>query len=632
MKQHTDAMSRSTWLAGGLLGLSLMFMIQGYFGIDHDSALYLGEVMRLRFPDILGRDLFFSHGSQGSYTLFPYLVAALLPFIDVSTFFLWATVVGMVFFAAASWLALRELLPATQRYLPWLALLCLPTAYGAYRIFGYGEPFFTPRLYAEGLCLLAIAQLARGRVAWGIACLALAAVLHPLQAIGAGLVAWLWLVSNSRAWLHALWAIPAALILGLAGIAPFDGLLQSLDDATYKAASTYSTHLFVAGWRAVDFQTLAFDLVVLGIAARVAEGPWRRWAQAALLGVLIALATSFILADLMHLVLPTGLQLWRTHWLAHWLAMAAVGWMLQRDLAARDLPRIGLLTLAVTLAYGRPGWTWMPVVFLYLAWPQACPRLRPAIRTSVWVGAFAAVGLFFLDYIGQIHQSFVEANHQLARVPFDRAFFTYPALSLAVALVGTWAWLRGNRALRLALFAFALLPLSTYAAYRWDSRPALYKALEAHEFQPALFGVAIPEDAQVYWERASVVANWLVLNRADYYSPQQLSGLVFSPGAAREFTHRMDRLKPLRQDVQSCLKPELPAEARRSCRISEAAMHAACALDKASPPPDYLILPYRQSSPSLGSWSIHDPAAEDPAMTYWLYACSDIEAGSRATP
>ena len=627
MTHGTESAVRTTWLAGALLGLSLMFMIQGYFGIDHDSALYLGEIMRLKFPDILDRDLFFSHGSQGSYTVFPHLVAGLLPYIDVSIFFLWATVVGMAGFAAASWLALRALFPAGQRYVPWLALLCLPSAYGAYRIFGYAEPFFTPRLYAEGLSLLAVAMLARGRTPAGLACLVLAAILHPLQAIGAGMIVWVWLVFGHRAWLHALWAIPVALVLGVAGIAPFDGLTQSLDEATYNVARTYSAHLFVGGWRAVDFQTLAFDLVVLGYAARIAEGPWRRWTQAAWLGLPLALAASFVLADLMHLVLPTGLQLWRTHWLAHWLAMASVGWILQRDLTARDLPRICLLALAVTLAYGRPGWAWMPVGFLYLAWPRICPRLRPSIRAAVWIGAIAAVGLFFLDYIGQVHQSFVDANRQLARVSFDRAFFTYPALTLALALAAIWAWRRSRNTGKLALFAFALLPMAAYAGYRWDSRPALYKALEAHAFQPGLFGTEIPRHAQVYWERASVVGNWLVLNRADYYSPQQLSGLVFSPGAAREFTQRMDRLKPLRQDVEKCLKPELPADARRNCRISEAAMRALCAPYPASPPPDYLILPYRQRSRALGSWSVHDPAAEDPSLTYWLYDCRDVEAG-----
>ena len=626
MSNSNEPTRQTTFLAGAMLGLSLMFMIQAYSGIDHDAALYLGESLRLRFPQILGLDPYFAHGSQGSYTVFPLVIAAVSTQADVATLFLWGTAVGMVCFAGASWLALRATLPKGERILSWLALLCLPTSYGAYRIFGYGEPFLTPRLYAEGLSLLAMALLARGRTPVGLGLLALAALLHPLQAIGAGLIVWLWLVLQDRRWLHALWSLPAVLMLAFAGIAPFDGLLKTVDPDTMRTAQSYSAHLFVTRWRLIDFQTVAFDVLVLGYAMRCAPPDWRSWARAGVVGIVIALTTSFLLADVMRLLLPTGLQLWRAHWLTHWLAMASVGWLLHRDLAARDLTRASLIALAVTLAYGRPGWAWMPAGLIYLAWPHLHLRLRPSLRRAVGIGAVFALLLFFFDYIGQMHQAYVDARRQLVMAPFDRAFFTYPALSLALVAGATAAWHASGRIGRITLIMCLLLPFAAYAGYRWDNRPALYKALEANPFRPNLFGIEIPEKAQVYWERASVVVNWLVINRADYYSPQQLSGLVFSPGAAREFSRRAERLKPLRMDVQKCLRPELTSEERRSCHMSSAALHHACAPDPESPPPDYMILPYHQSVRSLGSWTIHDPAAKDPQLTYWLYSCNDVTA------
>ncbi|MCR6497344.1 hypothetical protein LJB71_14745 [Thermomonas sp. S9] len=341
----------------------------------------------------------------------------------------------------------------------------------------------------------------------------------------------------------------------------------------------------------------------------------------------LALATSHVLADLLRLALPAGLQLWRAHWLAHWLAMAAVGVLIQRDLSARDTPRLLLLALVVTLAYGRPGWAWIPFGLLYVFWPHVQSRLRPALQRLVAAGCLLAVLLLFLDYIAEVHAEFVKAHWQLAQVPFDRAFFTFPALTLGLALAATALWQRAARAGRLILLAL-LLPFCAYAGLRWDARPALYKALEAHPFQPDLFGVHLPEHAQVYWERASSVANWLVINRADYHSPQQLSGLVFSPGAAADARARMDRLRPLRQDVQKCLDaPALPAtpKAKAPCRISDAALRTVCAPGTAAAPaPDYLILPYRQSQPALGQWTVTLGLVEEPARTYYLYDCRDL--------
>lgn len=627
MNVHADR-SFLTTVAGAALGLGLLFMIQAYFGIDHDSVLYLGEALRLRLPGILDHDLFFQYGSQGRYTVFPHVVAILLSTgAAASTLFMVGTILGLLLFAGASWLALRALLPAGQRWLPWLTLLCLPTAYGAYRIFGYAEPFFTPRVYAESLCLIALALLTRQHLRAAAACLLAAVLLHPLQALGALLVFWLWLVLSDRRWLHALWLLPIPFALGLFGIAPFDGLLHALDRTTYKLAYQFSRHLFVGGWRAEDFQTLTFDLLMLLLAARTQSAPLRRWSLAAAIAMPLALATSYVLADLLRLALPAGLQLWRAHWLAHWLAMAFVGIAIQRDLTARDIPRLLLLVLTVTLAYGRPGWAWMPFGLLYASWPWLQPRLRPALQKLVGAGCLLAVLLFFLDYIAGVHAEFVKAHWQLAQVPFDRAFFTFPALTLALAVAATALWRRASHAGRFILMV-VLLAFCAYAGLRWDARPTLYKALEAHPFQPTLFGVELPERAQVYWERASSVANWLVINRADYYSPQQLSGLVFSPGAAQDALARMDRLRSLRQEAQKCVDPlmsQIESGTTPPCQISAAALRTACAPGtKTAPAPDYMILPYRQPQPALGQWTVKLGLLEEPTRTYYLYSCHDL--------
>lgn len=618
----------ATLLAGALFGLSLQFMIKAYFGIDHDSVLYLGEILRLRMPEQLSQDLFFLHGSQGSYTLLPHLVAALPSAIDLPALFMAATVIGLLLFAAASWLALRAIVPPGQRYWPWLALLCLPATYGAYRIFSYGEPFFTPRLYAEPLCLVAVAWLTERRIGPALICLGLAGLLHPLQALGAALIAWAWLVLDDRRWLHALWSIPVILILAWTGIPPFSGLLLPLDPATLQLARIHSAHLFLEHWRAADYQTLIFDGLLLTGGLSLTP-VLRRWAAACLIGLGLSLLATYLLTDQLHLTLPTALQLWRSHWLAHWFAMALVGVFLQRDLQARDTQRVLLLILCILLGYGEPGWLWLPVWGAYLGWPRLLGRVRPALQVWILLGTLLAITLFFLDYLGTIAHDFREAHYQLARYPLDRAFFTFPALSLGLALAVILLWQRGAAVIRASLVIAGLLPLMTYAAARWDARPALYKALETHAFQPTLFGHALPPHAQVYWAHASSVANWLVINRPDYYSPQQLSGAIFSPGLASDAQARIARLRPLFKGIETCIDPRLDTDSRRRCRLPEAALRRACALDTSpAPPPDYLVLPYPQQAPVLGTWSVTDPTADIPVLTFRLYACRDIRAAA----
>ena len=61
---------------------------------------------------------------------------------------------------------------------------------------------------------------------------------------------------------------------------------------------------------------------------------------------------STAVVDWLHLELPTGLQLWRVHWLAHWMSMAA--------LATLSATGLGLLTSLVVEAGSAIGSTLTP--------------------------------------------------------------------------------------------------------------------------------------------------------------------------------------------------------------------------------------------------------------------------------
>lgn len=88
MKTSTTSGSKLPVLAGALLGLAMLLLVRRYWGIDHDATLYLGQALAQRWPGNFANDLFFLHGSQGRYTLFPWLTGWLVGWLDpIAVFF-----------------------------------------------------------------------------------------------------------------------------------------------------------------------------------------------------------------------------------------------------------------------------------------------------------------------------------------------------------------------------------------------------------------------------------------------------------------------------------------------------------------------------------------------------------------
>ena len=620
-------------LAGALLGICMLLLVHRYWGIDHDATLYLGQALAQRWPETFGNDLFFLHGSQGRYTLFPLISGWLVGWFDPLAVFFWGGVAGLLMFAAASWHCLRALLPEGERYWAWLGVLVLPSFYGRAIIFSYAEPFLTPRPFAEGLCLLAIGLMARGRVAGAGACMLLAGMLHPLQAIAALLVVWPWLVMRDRRWLHAAWlALPIALA-GLAGVEPFAGLFVPMEGEWLATLRAINGQLFVTGWAVMDYRIVAFDVLLLACAARIPGHAFGSWCIAALVGLCMGLAASLLLVDVLHLALPAGLQLWRVHWLAHWFAMAAMAVLLFHDLARRDVARVLLLVLAGLLAWGPMEWIWLPFGMLYAAWPRIEAHLRPHVRNLL--GGLFALGilLLLLNFIINELANFRLVQGRLALYALDRRLLAFPLVALGLPLAALALWNRARPAARWGLLAL-LCPALAVATARWDITSPARHALNAHADTPDLFGQAIPEDALVYWDNVGLLGTWSVLRRADYYDPQQLSGLVFNKGTVDDAKARITRMDLLMTESSACQQAMADKDTGSACRISDAGMQRACA-PGTLPKPDYLVLPYRQAQRALGSWTMEDASTRQPIATYWLYRCDDVTlngSGSRMAP
>lgn len=613
--------NRASAVAGAMLGISMLLLVHRYWGIDHDAALYLGEALHLLQPDIYGKDLYFASGSQGNYTLFPWLLARLMSWFDPVPLFLWGGLAGLLAFAWASWFCLSSLLPPGKRYWAWLGVLCLPTFYGRTVIFGYAEPFLTPRPCAEALALVAIGLMARKRAFAALSCLALSMLVHPLQALAAALVMWTWAVMQDRRWLHALWLLLPAVGAAMSGLEPFDGLLRRVDADWWAELRRMTDQLFVTGWPALDYQYMTFDVTLLLGAWHWRRDSLGRLSVAAVAGLALGVGGSLLLVDGMHLALPMALQQWRVHWLVHWLAMAVFASRLHADLSTGSRMRGVVFVLMGLLAWGAVAWAWVPVALLYAAWPRILPRLR--LRASGLLVGVVGIGiaLLLVQHIALELSYFGLAHHDLEEFAIDRRILAYPLLALGLPMAAALLWMRGGTRTRAALFA-GLLPLLATAALRWDIQVPQQRLVLQNARQHDLFGLSIPRHAQVYWHDMSLVATWLVLGRADYFDSQQLSGIAFHPGTVREAKKRINRIGPMLDVLDAC-KAASPDGSYRNCRIPNAALARACA-PGVEPRPDILILPLELPFPPEGRWRRTNAAGTSLLADWALYSCDGI--------
>ena len=607
-------------IAGCLLAGLALFYLRRYMGINHDAALYLGQALLERWPDIFRSDLFFAHGSQGSYTALPWLVSRAFDFATPGTVFLVGTVIGLLCFAASTWFFLYTVLPSKQRYWALLGVLCLPAAYGVVRIFSYGEPFLTSRPLAEAFCLLGLGLLARKRTILGILCAGIALLLHPLQAIAASLIAWPWLVMQNRRWLHALWLVIPITLLGFTNIAPFRDLFQPIDATWLADVRGFTGQLFLGTWNVADFNVLAFDAFILTYAWRKLPTKFGAWCLSALIGLALGMSANLILVDWLNLTLPAALQLWRVHWLAHLFAMASVAALLYHDLNNREPARAFCLGLALILVQNA-SWPWLLFAALYVAWLRLLGTTPSLVKRTLGLTCVLGMLTLFAVYAANEWLPFRMAHYRLELYAVDRRLLVFPLLALGLPLIGVMVWERCSRAWRRVMLFLALMPLLLAGMIRWDARPPMVTSIENNPFRPNMFGPTIPRYAHVFWVGDLYPSVWLTLHRAEFFSVRQLAGAIFNRGTAVEAHQRLDRvLLAMREDLYC---QQQPLKQREACQLDDEAMRIACQPGPTRRP-DYMVLPYHQPQRAAGRWDFIDPATGQPAVSYWLYSCAQV--------
>ena len=616
-------------IAFGILAVSLLLVLRPYSGIRHDAILYLGQGFLRWQPSEFSHDLFFAYGGQAEFTVFPQLLAWLLKHFSVADIFIVATFLGRVLYLVAAGLLVRALFREngvrTQVY-ALLAVLALPSVYGGFLVFSYSEPFFTGRTLAEPLGLMALAALLSGR--WLICTVLwlMAALLHPLQALAVWIVIWFWLVLQNRRWLLLLIPVVLVLLLAALGVKSLAFIALKYDAEWYSWIASPNRNVFMLKWPVKSWMALLSDSFLLVLSIQYFSGRLQVFAKAVFLALICSCLASIVLADLMRLAFMTSLQLWRVQWVAHWFAMAALP-LLAWSIYNREYGRERLLLLVACVVWAMPAgqispspWLVALVIPLFVFWGALVRKARPAFSREMII--FVALGLMLglLLMIVTTVTAFLKQGADLGSFRLDSILLGHPLVLALLLLGGMRAWGRPSGAFKGVLLC-GLSASLIYSLYSWDSRSIWNRYVEERAGESNPFGVQLERGAQVYWEK-ELLAPWLLLRRASYFSEEQQAGLLFERKTAEEAYRRKMILQRLAVQAEFCNAIGVVTGQVDSCSLDIYAVRDMCI--SAGHELSYIVLQTELAVPELGWWMVPKHNKEGQDITFHLYSCSGV--------
>lgn len=613
--------------------LALWLGSHPWHGIWHDAMLYAVQALRRLSPENFQADLYFLHGSQDSFTVFSPIYAAAIERLGLQAANNVLLLAGFVLWAAAAVYLSRALLRGFHFWLGLAMLFTWPSDYGPTPdVFRLAEPFLTPRLFAEGLGILALGCFVRQRWGWGMLAAGMALALHPLMACapllaGVLLLAW----GNWRALAVALLAsagLAAALVL--AGIPPFDRLLLSMDAEWLALVQQRAPMNTWTAWQAQEWVSrtaVAFGL--LAPAALLASGMTARLFRCALAVGALGLLASWLGTGLGNNLLLIQVQPWRVLWMTQLCSWLALAWLLAEYWRGGRLPRALLLIMCLAaltrdsvggaaavlaglalyrhacgLASGAQ-WTWP-------AWGNAAFLACVAGLLLAWVAEVSRMAAFALSPEPHPAPLWVAAVWLLVALKLGAGAALWTGL-LAAVWISAGSERKGQQLLGFGL-AFSALALSMLYAVRplprqFDLSPAGERAVQA------AFSQLVPAGAVMYWQNNATVS-WFALRRANYASNMQITGLSFNRGTAVEGARRMARLARL--GGKDAIVSLNEVQTRLGAKLLPAPSAEGLAYVCGDPGLDYVVL----ATPLAGAVAQARDIEYD--QTYYLFDCARL--------
>ncbi len=607
-------------------------ILRPYLGIVHDALLYV-HVAEFGRSDAFARlDVLVANDRQMDRSVFVPLMRPAIDALGVAAAAMLTAVAGLIAWIAGLAVLARVLVGRDW----WIVAVGFP-AFGAYwgPLFFIGEPFATPRVFAEAAVLASLALVLGHRAGWATAVAIAACALHPIVGLtGLAVVVIVVVMDRPRLVPYAAAAAVAAVLvaawdpLRIAGTAGFT--------TAWLGIIAERAGLVLPGeWPAVAWMRTAFGFSVVGaLYLTSVDGPTRRLSAATLVGATAGLGASVLFSWVWIRPLVTQLQPWRILWLLHLVAIVGViMFTIDAVRTARASSRVrALAAWAVTLAVVLTSSPMLFVLVLVIAIPLMLPhrgRVATLVEHPRFLHALVAftcllAGVQVIVAVARI--AFVEEWDRIPWLAYSSRLPAFTALVAACLVLAVVALGRsgGARVAGVGILAVAL----AFGLATWDHRTPWQEFGEALEEPIA----DLPPDAIVLVE-SDDLASATLLRRPTYYSNYSGAGVVFSEDLAVVYTHHASLARML--GVSFALNyrlGDIPLERRRAPSLAVAA--SACADPMG---PTHLFLRRRIVGLQGTEWTSPVPVEQAPRGTandavipdgFVLYACSDVLAAS----
>lgn len=521
-----------------------------YHGVVGDARLYMVQALRELHPTRFANDLYFQFGSQDRFTVFSRLYAPLVSMLGVGNTGITLVVIGQsLWVGGLLYLALSLIRPRSYALLSAAITIALPSAYAVW-LTGYGEPFVTPRLFAEALTMLALGLLLRRHTLWALGILVLSATIHPLMTLPGVALAFLYLALGQPLW----WMVIAGGFIAVAGLSiggvqPFANLRLTFDPQWLAIAKVRDGMCFITRWHADAYLRVLGTIALAILALMSAEPRDRRFFGSVLVIGIGGIVCTSLGADLAHNVFISEIQSYRSMWLltliTNLLLIPLFSELIYRGDAV-DFTRFMFIVTLFCLFISR----FIPAIIFI-----AAPMATITSLAGIWQFMTNRQLPFYIRYFCLLLVSLCCAatilfvyGYKVSLEPLPEEFrrslyssaLVIAALGIMVFQVMAVGPQRPGRLLpwlTVALFAAALLG--------WNARTPWTQFVESSRPVPESLAAFLPQNASVYWE-GGVRMLWLRLERPSYFSCAQGTGSVFFRGTAIAYQHRAESFWPLR--------------------------------------------------------------------------------------
>ena len=595
-----------------------MALSHPYSGIRHDGILYLGDALARIVPGGFDQDLYFLFGSQGRYTVLPRVYAALIAAFGIGTGTIVALISAGVGYLFATWYLVSAFTPERMRFYCVLSVVLGWSIYGGYRIFSFGEPFLTARSFAEPAVLFGLGLFYRGKPVASLLMLLIGAIFHPLIAVGAFIVVWFDRLQQNPKWLYILPVGGLTLaVLGWWGVGPFADTFLSYDATWLALARESNPQAFVFDWSLRDYGVVVYESILLILAVTlVADRREARFIRSCLFAGLAATFTSLLIVDVAHSTFFGKLQLWRALWITQWIAMATLPLTIKGLWKLGEHGRVASFFLII-------GWmssfSLAPAAVGVIAFGIYRYRARIVISNTITRIVAGVTALVALTLVVQ-HLFLVFSLASVVERPFADQIGQALALNVTLFVLIGVLWHARRQLKRVSPVLFGALVVASMLL--WDQRTAWTRTIESTSVGEHIWPGLIEQNAKVYWYR-ELIAPWILLGHANYYTPQQGSGAVFSRDMVVELERRRKITELLEFQEQLCRVVNSLNEKAASCEPDALVVRDLCVEGKI----DYVVL--QNTLEGHAPFGIFATGVVENGFEkkFYLYRCSGLIAG-----